>query len=127
MILSVVDYFALRLVGDIRKTGEKNAYRGFLFYSEFYDRIILIGYQSPIRIRRSAASKSYYARQNYWFLSDERNSAVGSDSLFELNESDVWNVSVSPESRKTVTGSRIHQRSSSVAVLGSVRDLHRWQ
>ncbi|KAL4590521.1 hypothetical protein LXL04_003453 [Taraxacum kok-saghyz] len=63
-----------------------------------------------------AASKSYYARQNYRFLSDERNSAVGSDSLFELNESDVWNISVSLESRKMVTGSRIGQRSSSVAV-----------
>ncbi|KAL4590522.1 hypothetical protein LXL04_003454 [Taraxacum kok-saghyz] len=64
-----------------------------------------------------AASKSYYARQNYRFLSNERNSAVGSDSLFKLNGSDVWNVSVSPESRKTVMDSRIGQSSSSVAVM----------
>lgn len=65
-----------------------------------------------------AASKSYYARArpSYRFISDERNSAVGSDSLFELDESDVWNVSVSPELRKTVPGSRITKRSSSVAV-----------
>ncbi|KAI3520518.1 hypothetical protein L1887_09967 [Cichorium endivia] len=62
-----------------------------------------------------AASKSYFARPSYLFLSDERNGAVGSDSLFELDESDVWNVSVSPELRKTVPGSRIAKRSSSVA------------
>ncbi|KAI3722019.1 hypothetical protein L2E82_33042 [Cichorium intybus] len=62
-----------------------------------------------------AASKSYFARPSYLFLSDERNGAVGSDSLFELDESDVWNVSVSPELRKTVPGSRITKRSSSVA------------
>lgn len=63
-----------------------------------------------------ATSESYFARPNYGFLSGERNGSVGSDSMFELDESDVWNVSVSPELRKTVPSSRITKRSSSVAV-----------
>ncbi|KVI09332.1 uncharacterized protein LOC112523835 [Cynara cardunculus var. scolymus] len=71
-----------------------------------------------------AASESYFARPNYGFLSGERNGSVGSDSMFELDESDVWNVSVSPELRKTVPSSRISKRSSSVAVKrGEVRGM----
>ncbi|XP_006340195.1 uncharacterized protein [Solanum tuberosum] len=55
-----------------------------------------------------AASKSYFARSNYRFLSSDRNVSVTSDTMFELDESDVWNSpatarSSSPEFRKTST------------------------
>ncbi|KVH90771.1 uncharacterized protein LOC112521669 [Cynara cardunculus var. scolymus] len=63
-----------------------------------------------------AASKSYYARANYRYLSSERDGPVGTDSMFELDESDVWNVSSSPELRKTVPSSRISKKSSSAVV-----------
>ncbi|KAI3706403.1 hypothetical protein L6452_24120 [Arctium lappa] len=63
-----------------------------------------------------AASKSYYARTNYRYLSGERDSPIGTDSMFELDESDVWNVSSSPELRKTVPSSRISKKSSSAVV-----------
>lgn len=49
-----------------------------------------------------AASKSFYARSSYRFLSVERDDSIGTDSVFELDESDVWNStrSSSPEFRK---------------------------
>ncbi|MCD7457397.1 hypothetical protein HAX54_035020 [Datura stramonium] len=63
-----------------------------------------------------AASKSYFARANYRFLSSDRNVSVTSDTMFELDESDVWNSparSSSPEYRKaTVTSSRISRKKS---------------
>ncbi|KAK9061537.1 hypothetical protein SSX86_018719 [Deinandra increscens subsp. villosa] len=64
-----------------------------------------------------AASKSYFARPTYRYISDEIDvGSAGSDSMFELDESDVWNVAVSPELRKTVPSSRHTKRSSSAAV-----------
>ncbi|KAK2988645.1 hypothetical protein RJ640_008985 [Escallonia rubra] len=56
------------------------------------------------------ASKSYFARVNYWFLSTDRDGPIGPDSGFELNESDVWSSVgggvVSPDYRKPVVSSR---------------------
>nr|XP_043610306.1 uncharacterized protein LOC122582026 [Erigeron canadensis] len=67
-----------------------------------------------------ATSKNYYPRSNYRYISGEMNSHNGTDSVFELDESDVWNVTASPELRKTVTSSRISKKSSSpVAVKRS--------
>ncbi|KAK2970468.1 hypothetical protein RJ640_006059 [Escallonia rubra] len=57
-----------------------------------------------------AASKSYFARANYRFLSTDRDGPIGSDSGFELDESDVWGSVgggvVSPDYRKPVVSSR---------------------
>lgn len=54
-----------------------------------------------------AASKSYFARAKYRFL--DAPSGMNSDTMFELEESDVWSSarSASPEFRKPATGSRI--------------------
>ncbi|XP_009767681.1 protein S40-4-like [Nicotiana tabacum] len=60
-----------------------------------------------------AASKSYFARANYRFLSNDRDISVTSDTMFELDESDVWNSSgrsSSPEFRKP--SSRISRKQS---------------
>ncbi|XP_071711833.1 protein S40-4-like [Rutidosis leptorrhynchoides] len=62
-----------------------------------------------------AAPKTYYARSNYQFLSGDRDGPVVTDSIFELDESDIWNVSASPELRKPVPTSRISKKSSSPA------------
>ncbi|XP_071707405.1 protein S40-4 [Rutidosis leptorrhynchoides] len=59
-----------------------------------------------------AASKTY---SNYRFFSGEITGPMDSGSLFELDESDIWNVSVSPESRKPLPASRITKRSSTSA------------
>ncbi|KAL6967259.1 hypothetical protein U1Q18_033063 [Sarracenia purpurea var. burkii] len=55
-----------------------------------------------------AFSKSYFARTNYRFLSSDLESPVTSESVSELDESDVWNSarSSSPEFRKPVPSSR---------------------
>ncbi|KAI3823254.1 hypothetical protein L1987_04687 [Smallanthus sonchifolius] len=64
-----------------------------------------------------AASKTYYSRSNYRYLSTEREAPVVSDSMFALDESDIWNVAASsPELRKTVPSSRISKKSSSPVV-----------
>ncbi|KAL8198088.1 hypothetical protein R6Q57_024385 [Mikania cordata] len=64
-----------------------------------------------------AASKSYYGRSNYRYLSGEREVTVTTDSIFELDESDVWNAAASsPEFRKTVPSSRISKKSSPAVV-----------
>ncbi|CAL5426530.1 unnamed protein product [Camellia sinensis] len=59
-----------------------------------------------------AASKSYYARANCRYLSSDRDVPITSDSMFELDESDVWNSvrSSSPEFRKPVPSSRISKK-----------------
>ncbi|CAL5424217.1 unnamed protein product [Camellia sinensis] len=59
-----------------------------------------------------AASKSYYARANCRYLSSDRDAPITSDSMFELDESDVWNSvrSSSPEFRKPVPSSRISKK-----------------
>ncbi|MFS7956642.1 putative senescence regulator S40 [Helianthus anomalus] len=57
-------------------------------------------------------SYSYFTRPNYSHV--VMNGFIESDSSFELDESDVWNVSVSPELRKT--SSRITKSSSVMAV-----------
>lgn len=59
-----------------------------------------------------AASKTCYPRQNYRFI--EPTGPAISDSLFELNESDIWTVNVSPETRKNVPASRFTNRSETV-------------
>ncbi|KAK2967838.1 hypothetical protein RJ640_001780 [Escallonia rubra] len=57
-----------------------------------------------------AASKSYFARANYRFISTDRDCPIGPDSGFELDESDVWSSVgggvVSPDYRKSVVSSR---------------------
>ncbi|KAK4370554.1 hypothetical protein RND71_010029 [Anisodus tanguticus] len=60
-----------------------------------------------------AASRSYFTTANYRFLSTERDSTMTHDSVFELNESDVWNSSAlsrSPEFRKRSPSSRISRK-----------------
>ncbi|KAD2262715.1 hypothetical protein E3N88_41530 [Mikania micrantha] len=63
-----------------------------------------------------AASNRYHARSNHRYLSDERQAPITTDSMFELDESDVWNVNASPELRKPVLSSRISNNSSSPVV-----------
>ncbi|OAY38011.1 uncharacterized protein LOC110626022 [Manihot esculenta] len=65
-----------------------------------------------------ATSKSYFARQNYRFLSSDQNlhAPLTHDSAFELDESDVYNNSVatrsnSPEFHKAVQSSRLNKKS----------------
>ncbi|XP_006365734.1 uncharacterized protein [Solanum tuberosum] len=60
-----------------------------------------------------AASRSYFATANYHFLSTEPDLAMTPDSVFEFDESDVWNsstVSQSPEFRKKSPSSRISRK-----------------
>ncbi|KAJ8751566.1 hypothetical protein K2173_016807 [Erythroxylum novogranatense] len=64
-----------------------------------------------------ATGKSYFARQNYRFLSsgDQTQSSLTHESGFELDESDVYNNSVttrsnSPEFRKAVQRSRLSKK-----------------
>ncbi|KAK9279612.1 hypothetical protein L1049_013291 [Liquidambar formosana] len=63
-----------------------------------------------------ATGRSYFTRQNYRFLSGERDSPImtTSDAMFELDESDVWNSnrSSSPEFRKAVPSSRLSKKPS---------------
>ncbi|GJW77126.1 senescence regulator [Tanacetum coccineum] len=56
-----------------------------------------------------AASKTYYARPNYRYFEP---TGPESDSSFELDESDIWTVSVSPDTRKTIPTSRFTKKSS---------------
>lgn len=64
-----------------------------------------------------AASKGYYARTNYRFL--DTHASVSSDSVLELDESDVWSTtsatarSSSPEFRKPAPSSRASRKFSS--------------
>ncbi|XP_047312032.1 uncharacterized protein LOC124915371 [Impatiens glandulifera] len=76
-----------------------------------------------------AASKSYFPRPTYRFLPTERNGSIGSDSLFELHESDIWNStavgrSVSPEFQKSVVGgvSRSSSKKKLLAAAGKRSD-----
>ncbi|CAN4100885.1 unnamed protein product [Withania somnifera] len=61
-----------------------------------------------------AASRSYFVTANYRFLSTERGVAMTPDSVFELDESDVWNspevTHRSPEFRKRSPNSRISRK-----------------
>ncbi|GJY29386.1 senescence regulator [Tanacetum coccineum] len=59
-----------------------------------------------------ASSQTYYARQNYR-LCEPTGPAIP-DSLFELDESDIWTVNVSPETRKNVPTSRFINKSKTV-------------
>ncbi|KAK1435143.1 hypothetical protein QVD17_00903 [Tagetes erecta] len=62
-----------------------------------------------------ATSKTYYSRSNFRYLSGEPQPHVTTDSIFELDESDVWNVATSsPEFRKTV---RISKKTSSSSAV----------
>ncbi|KAI3688138.1 hypothetical protein L1987_81846 [Smallanthus sonchifolius] len=63
-----------------------------------------------------AESTRYYARSNYRYLSGEREGPIVTDSMFELDESDVWNITASPEFRKPVPSSRISKNPSSAVV-----------
>lgn len=50
-----------------------------------------------------AASKTYSSRSNYRFLPTDYNSPIQPDSLYELDESDIWNAGrpKSPEFRRS--------------------------
>ncbi|KAK9072614.1 hypothetical protein SSX86_009049 [Deinandra increscens subsp. villosa] len=64
-----------------------------------------------------AASRSYYGRSTYRYFSGEREGPMATmapESMFELDESDIWNVAASsPEMRKAVPSSRISKKLSS--------------
>ncbi|KAL8146304.1 protein S40-4 [Apium graveolens] len=50
-----------------------------------------------------AASRTYSSRSNYRFLPTDLHSPIQSDSLYELDESDIWNAGrpKSPEFRRS--------------------------
>ncbi|KAK1409917.1 hypothetical protein QVD17_36447 [Tagetes erecta] len=65
-----------------------------------------------------AASNTYFITPTHKFLPSEITitNSIGSnysDSMFEFDESDVWNVAISPEVRKPVPNPRISKRSTS--------------
>ncbi|XAR59970.1 hypothetical protein NMG60_11033170 [Bertholletia excelsa] len=62
-----------------------------------------------------ASSKSYYPRANYRFLPSDQTAPVTVDSMFELDESEVWNSarSSSPEFRRAAPSSRVSKKPSS--------------
>ncbi|XP_019199527.1 PREDICTED: uncharacterized protein LOC109193147 [Ipomoea nil] len=70
-----------------------------------------------------AASRSYFPRNNYRFLSTDREAPIGGDSVFEFEESEVWNAahSASPERRKAIPSSRARKPSavSGTRVVGA--------
>ncbi|CAK9143245.1 unnamed protein product [Ilex paraguariensis] len=63
-----------------------------------------------------AASKGYFARTNYRFLSNDRDAQ--DSTVFELDESDVWNTtcSASPEIRKPAPSARLSKKASAKRV-----------
>ncbi|MCD7470361.1 hypothetical protein HAX54_010151 [Datura stramonium] len=63
-----------------------------------------------------AASKRYLPTASYRFFSGDEDIPVSSDSVFELDESDVWNSdhSASPEFRTSPVSSRISRKKSVV-------------
>ncbi|VFQ81488.1 unnamed protein product [Cuscuta campestris] len=63
----------------------------------------------------AAAPKTYFATANYRFLRSDRDAPLGSDSVFELDEADVWSGerSASPERRKAVPSPRVVSRKQS--------------
>lgn len=71
-----------------------------------------------------AASKNYFARSNYRFLSSDRDAPpIAAESVFELDESDVWSAepprhSASPERRSALGVSR-RQSSGDRVVAGA--------
>uniref|UniRef100_A0A6N2KQH1 Senescence regulator S40 n=1 Tax=Salix viminalis TaxID=40686 RepID=A0A6N2KQH1_SALVM len=69
-----------------------------------------------------ATSNSYFARQNYRFLSTtdfNHHAQLSHDSPFELDESDIYHhtttLSVSPDFRKSVISSRLVKKSTPAA------------
>ncbi|XP_048234580.1 uncharacterized protein LOC125370998 [Ricinus communis] len=69
-----------------------------------------------------ATSKSYFARQNYRFLSSDHHGPLAHDATFELDESDIYGNSVttrsnSPEFRKP--SSRISKKSTTTSSRAS--------
>ncbi|CAH9072925.1 unnamed protein product [Cuscuta europaea] len=71
-----------------------------------------------------AASNSYFTtRSNYRFLpAADCDAPISADSMFELDESDVWSTGrrASPEPRKAISSSRISRRSSAAGGGGFV-------
>lgn len=64
-----------------------------------------------------AAPKPYYRRSNYRYLSGDTQSPLTPDSIFELDESDIWNVTTpSPDLRKPVPTHRISNKPSPEAI-----------
>lgn len=63
----------------------------------------------------AVAPKTYFATANYRFLTSDRDAPLGSDSVFELDEADVWSGerSASPERRKAVPSPRVVSRKQS--------------
>ncbi|KAI8550699.1 hypothetical protein RHMOL_Rhmol06G0128000 [Rhododendron molle] len=66
-----------------------------------------------------AVSKSYFPRAGYRFLSNDRDALITYYSIFELDESNVWNNTIrssSPVYRKPISSSRdSHKKSASAA------------
>ncbi|GFZ13137.1 senescence regulator [Actinidia rufa] len=56
-----------------------------------------------------ATSKTYFARPSHRFLSIDPTAPIASDSVYELDESDVWNSS--PEHRNPAPISRLSRKS----------------
>ncbi|KAJ0480455.1 putative senescence regulator S40 [Helianthus annuus] len=63
------------------------------------------------------------AASNYRYLFNNRQQPITTDSIFELEESDIWNVTSSPEFHKPVPVSRISKKSASPVVGGTASSL----
>ncbi|XP_021994245.1 uncharacterized protein LOC110890908 isoform X1 [Helianthus annuus] len=64
----------------------------------------------------AAASTTYFGRKNHRYFSGETDIPTPTNLTFEFNEFDVWNVASSPEFHKTVSASRISNKSPSTAI-----------
>ncbi|MFS7920651.1 hypothetical protein Hanom_Chr03g00227341 [Helianthus anomalus] len=60
---------------------------------------------------------------NYRYLFNNRQQTITIDSIFELEESDIWNVTSSLEFHKPVPVSRISKKSASPVVGGTASSL----
>ncbi|MFS7915933.1 putative senescence regulator S40 [Helianthus anomalus] len=65
-----------------------------------------------------ASPKPYYRRSNHRYLSGDQTTPIVTDSIFELDESDIWNATTpSPDLRKTLPTHRISKKPSSPATV----------
>ncbi|MFS7951470.1 hypothetical protein Hanom_Chr07g00595521 [Helianthus anomalus] len=68
-----------------------------------------------------APSQTSMGTSNYRYLFNNRQQTITTDSIFELEESDIWNVTSSPEFHKPVPVSRISKKSASSVVVAGER------
>ncbi|XP_010253678.1 PREDICTED: uncharacterized protein LOC104594856 [Nelumbo nucifera] len=60
-----------------------------------------------------AARKSYLARPSYRFIGGDKDKTISSDTMFEFDEADLWNLNhaASPELKKPITNVRAAKKS----------------